>query len=131
MKKVSRLAVVGIIIVVVVACLGLTGCKIITVDKTAVSTEKVTVAEAAEKALKAMEEAKTYSIEKIAPGWMVILINKDSNSNWGWHSVETLTKGLKELGREYEIISVAPIHEQFYKGAPTGALLVEVKPRYS
>jgi len=115
MKKVSRIALVGVIIAILIALV-----------YTAFITTRQTSTENTEAEIEIVEKA--YSIEKLTPEWIIVKAN--GAKMWGWDSVETLAEGLKELGREYKIISVMPILEHFYQSAPTGALLVEVEPRY-
>ncbi len=114
-KLIERLIVIIIVaIIVVVAYPRLTGNQTSTENtRTEIETEIV---------------KKTYSIEKINSEWMMVKV--DIGQNWNRHSIKAFAEGLKELAREYKIVSVTPIHRYYYDTAPTGALLVEVAPRY-
>ncbi len=111
MKKVSRFALLGIIIVVVIACVSLTGC-----DTTTSTTEPTKV-------------EKGYSIEKLTSRWIIIRAEKSDKGYYYYYS-ESLTKGIKELDRDYEIITIVPITAKRDYGSATQSLLVEVESKY-
>jgi len=103
----------------------------IVIRRTSVAVNKT--AAATEKTLQAIEKAKPYTIEQISPEWIMI---RSKNNRWGKYA-EALAEGLKELGRDYTIISIEPIQEHHLRespranfSAPVQALLVEVKPKY-
>jgi len=112
MKKVSRLVLVGIIVILVASVPLLSGCR----QHTLIEVERV-------------EAEKDYSIEKLTPEWIMIRAEKSDKGYYAYFS-ESLGKGIKELDRSYEIITIVPITARRGDGSATQALLVKVKSKY-